>query len=91
MRDVDRVIEEITKEWPTVTVRQLKVAHPTDDDGLWFFTQPNSQFEVQIESSTGMCPFLVETAETSDRFDAASVGDTARIVTMLLHLEPNSR
>jgi hypothetical protein len=87
MRDVDRVIQTIVDAHPNVKVRQLKVSHPgLDDDGLWFFEQPASKFEVQIESPDGMCPFLIETDESDARFTADSVENTVETVTHLLHL-----
>ena len=62
MRDVDRIIEGVLAARPDVRWEQLQVAHPgVDDDGLWFVYLPGSRCsEVQIESSKGDCPFLVE-------------------------------
>ena len=58
-------------KYPLVNVQQLQVLHPgADDDEIWFFRCPGSELEVQIESSTGMCPFLIETNESNVRFDA---------------------
>jgi hypothetical protein len=74
MRDIEQVIQAITRICPTVTVRQLEVSHlGADDDGLWFFTRPGSNFEVQIESPNGMCPFLIESDEGDSRFNSNSV------------------
>jgi hypothetical protein len=68
MRDIDQVIQSMTKICPTVRVSKLGVSHPgADDDGIWFFKQSGSDFEVQLESPTGMCPFLVETDENDGR------------------------
>jgi hypothetical protein len=51
-----------------VRVRQLEASHPgADDDGLWFFQEPDSKLEVQIDRPTGMCPFLVEPNESETR------------------------
>ena len=87
MRDVDQIIKLMRSICPTVKVRQLSVSHPgVDDDGLWFFEQPASEFEVQIESSTGMCPFLIETDENDTRFTAASIEEALATITKLLHL-----
>jgi hypothetical protein len=87
MRDVDEIIRRITGTHPVVKVHQLWVVHPgVDDDGLWFFQQPESECHVQIESSTGMCPFLVENDENNERFTAKSIDETVEIVTKLLHL-----
>jgi hypothetical protein len=87
MRDVDRVIELLRRTYPGVRVRQLEVSHPgTDDDGLWFFEQTESEFEVQIESSNGMCPFLIETEENDARLTTDSIEETVETLGRLLHL-----
>jgi hypothetical protein len=43
-----------------------------------------SEFQVQIESPDGMCPFLVETDENNDHLTGRSVEETV-ILTRLLH------
>ena len=87
MRDVGRVIELVRRVYPGVSVRQLEVTHPgKDDDGLWFFGQPGSKFEVQIGSSNGMCPFLIETEENDARFTTGSIEETVETLGRLLHL-----
>jgi hypothetical protein len=89
MRDIDQIIQSIMNKCPAMKVRQLIVSHPgADDDGLWFFKWPGSEFEVQIESPQGMCPFLIETDEDVARFATKSVDETVEILTKLLHLEP---
>jgi hypothetical protein len=86
MRDVDRIIQLVRDVCPAADVQQLRVSHPgADDDGLWYFGQPASEFQVQIESPNGMCPFLVETDENDDRLTGRSVEETVEIVTRLLH------
>ncbi len=88
MRDVEKIIELVRAIHPEVQVEQLKVSHPgADDDGLWFFSQPESPFEVQIESSDGMCPFLTETNETDARFTTTSIEETVQTLLDLLHLD----
>src|SRR5258708_3397709 len=90
-RDVEQIIEQVRQMCPAMEVRQLKVLHPgADDDGLWFFNQPESLFEVQIESTNGMCPFLIETDETPDRFRTNSVAETVQILSSLLHISKTS-
>jgi len=89
MRDIDQIMQSIMSICPTLKVRQLRVSHPgADDDGLWFFEWLGSEFEVQIESSKGMCPFLVETDECDARMTTKSIGETVEVLTKLLHLEP---
>jgi hypothetical protein len=87
MRDVDQIIKRIVSASPDVYVHQLQVSHHgADDDGVWFFTR--AQFEVQIESSTGMCPFLIEADEYPNRSNAHSIEEALATLAKLLHLEP---
>jgi hypothetical protein len=89
MRDVDEIIQSIKNMDPRVEVRQLKVSHPgADDDGIWFFDRPNCQFQVQIESHDGMCPFVIETDESDARVASTSVEQTVVTLTKFLHLKP---
>jgi hypothetical protein len=89
MRDIELIIRSIGEKYPAVEVRQLKVLHPgADDDGLWFFSKRESRFEVQIESASGMCPFLIETDEPLDRRTTNSVAETVHALGLLLHLSP---
>ena len=68
MKDIEQVIRAVKAKHSAVSVHQLKVSHPgADDDGLWFFGADDREVEVQIESSTGMCPFRVETSENAAR------------------------
>jgi hypothetical protein len=86
-RDIEIVIEQLQAAHPAVRVEQLQVLHPgADDDGLWFFSHPNGSFEVQLESSTGMSPFIIETDESTERVYAHSIGETVGILTQKLHL-----
>ncbi len=69
-RDIDKVIERVRAQLPAVVVEKMKVSHlGVDDDGLWFFRLPPEKKEVQIESSTGAAPFLLE------RDDAVAIHD----------------
>ena len=88
IRDVDEIITGITNKYPSVRVEQLKVHHPgMDDDGIWFFEQPNSEYHVQIESSWGTCPFVIETDESNARYRPSSIGETIEILLTLLRLQ----
>ena len=59
-RDIEAVIAGLEDSWPGVRVEQLRVLHAADDDGLWFVSHPDSRGKVQVESSSGTVPFLVE-------------------------------
>lgn len=61
MRDIDEIIDALTRAHADIVVQQLQVLHPgADDDGVWFFRHPASPHEVQLESPAGACPFLFE-------------------------------
>jgi hypothetical protein len=60
IRDIDRVIELVTNVSPEISVIQHGGTWPGDDDGLWWFRLPNVDKNIQLESSGGMCPFIVE-------------------------------
>jgi hypothetical protein len=86
MRDIEQIITSVERLYPGVEVRQLKVSHPgVDDDGIWFFKHPSSDLEIQIESSNGMCPFLIETDENPARIIAGTVEETVEALAGLLH------
>jgi hypothetical protein len=88
MRDIDQIMHVLLQTIPGIRLKQLVVRHPgVDDDGLWFFTHPESVYEVQLESSDGMCPFLVETNENSTRMQVYTVHEAAELVKTLLHLQ----
>ena len=61
--DIELIIKLVTQRLATVVVRQLKVRHPADDDGLWWFSLPSIEPNIQIESSSYNCPFLIESNE----------------------------
>jgi hypothetical protein len=66
---------------PDVSSAQLAVMHPgADDDGLWFFRHSATDVEVQLESSTGTCPFLFESSAASDRLTARTVEQAVAFV-----------
>lgn len=66
-------------------ISQLQVRHPgADDDGLWFFRKHGAVGEVQLESSSGNCPFLVESNFNDAREQASTVDDaTGKVLTLL--------
>jgi len=81
MRDIDAIIRQLRLAQPNVRIEQLKVAHPgADDDGIWFFHHPATDVEVQLESSTGNCPFLVESTDSTDRLQAGTVQQAVLLV-----------
>lgn len=80
-RDIDRIIERLQTEMPGVKVDQLQVSHPgADDDGLWFITVSGRPGEVQIESSDGSCPFLVESDFDEQRLLGRDVDEVIELI-----------
>jgi len=83
-RDIDLIIDWLRAEVPGIRIEQLKVNHPgADDDGLWFINIPDQQGEVQIESSEGMCPFLIESSFNDVRYRGYTVEEVVATVKRL--------
>jgi hypothetical protein len=94
-RDIDEIIERVKTRIPLVRVWQHWVKNPTvDDDGLWSFAHPNSAKGIQLESSFGMCPFMVEHDDmkcTSEAEFAHSVDEAVeKIVSYLSRAQDGS-
>ena len=86
-RDIDRVISILHDTFPGLTCEQLRVGHPgADDDGLWFFRHPPAAVEVQLESSSGNVPFVVEGTDSQIRDTAHSIDEAVALVTARLGL-----
>lgn len=80
-RDIDEIIERVIETFPQVNICQLKVTHPADDDGIWYFwLGESSGDDIQIENSYGKCPFLIETNRSDERRWGNSVDETVNIV-----------
>lgn len=82
-RDIDRVMALVRARLPSVSVTQWHKKHPGDDDGIWWFRLPGVEQDIQLESSFGTCPFLVEHSDmrtTTDAWRAVSVEQAAAAV-----------
>jgi hypothetical protein len=76
-RDIDHIIEGVKRRLPSARFYQHRVKHPSvDDDGIWWFYLPGIDKDIQIESSDGMCPFMVE----HDDMGSACEAETARSI-----------
>jgi hypothetical protein len=86
-RDIDLILEQLAATIPGLYTEQLKVKHPGgDDDGLWFINIRDRAGEVQIESSDGMCPFIVESDFSNERFRGHTVGEVVTTIKRLYML-----
>lgn len=59
-RDIDQITAAVRARLPDVQVDQWIKERPTDDDGLWYFRRAGFAGEIQLESTSGNCPFTVE-------------------------------
>jgi hypothetical protein len=76
-RDIDQIIEGVQRRRPGVKVQQHWVKNPSvDDDGIWWFYLSGIEKDIQIESSDGMCPFMIE----HDDMRSACEAETARSI-----------
>lgn len=63
-RDIHAIMNAVTQALPACSITQEAAYLPTsNDDGIWYFKLPEAERSVQIESSSGMCPFLLETED----------------------------
>jgi hypothetical protein len=82
-RDIERVIELVRTRFPDVNVVQWQKLRPGDDDGLWWFRLANIDKDIQLESSSGACPFLIEHDDmksTAEQWWAQTVEEAAQAV-----------
>jgi hypothetical protein len=87
-RDIDLIVERLTANIPGIRIEQLKVKYPRDDDdGLWFINFQDRKEEVQIESGTGMCPFLIESDFNDKRFYGNTVEEVVSAIKRLYRLD----
>ena len=84
MRDIDQVIAALRRRHPDLRFEQRPVTYAAVDDGIWFINLPSTSFEVQLESSTGNCPFLVESSLSPERLHAATIGEAINMVSTML-------
>ena len=84
-RDIEKVIEIVRRRLPSVEVSQMEKRHPGDDDGLWWFRLSTVRKDIQIESSTGNCPFTVESNDS--RQLANSVEQVANLIVTFLETQ----
>jgi hypothetical protein len=82
-RDIDQIIAAVRQQIPEAIVSQLQKTHPADDNGIWYFGLPGASNALQIENSSGMCPFLVETDQQSSH-QARTAQTVAQTVQMIL-------
>lgn len=78
--DIDVISEAFRNLGDAYTVTQLHVKHRADDDGIWFFRKAGTDIELQLESTSGQCPFLIESNQDERRLTAATIDEAKRIL-----------
>jgi hypothetical protein len=87
-RDIGSIIEQVRNRLPNVTAMPVHMTHPADDDGIWWILLPNVERDIQIESSLGNCPFMIEHDDmhsTAGAIAAHNVDDVVNNVVGYLH------
>jgi hypothetical protein len=83
-RDIDQITAAVRERIPGVHVEQWIKISPTDDDGLWYFRRPDASGEIQLESTSGNCPFTVESdamRSSAQAVKAPTKDDAVKLVT----------
>lgn len=86
MKDIVAIITRLKNVHADLNVTQLAATHLSDDDGIWFIKSTNFSGEIQLESSNGECPFLIESDLNEKRQTACTIDDTIEIVEGLIKL-----
>ena len=89
MRDIDKIIARLTSRYPNIQIKQIKVSHVADDDGVWFVNVPGLSGEIQIESPFGQCPFTIESDFKDKAFSSVTIEDTVAKIEALIEFEMN--
>jgi hypothetical protein len=90
-RDIEHIIESVQEHIVDVNVTQLIKRHPADDDGIWWFEWKINPNNIQVESSSGMCPFLLETdIPAYERRIAYTVEEAIEMIVGFLYSTPKS-
>jgi hypothetical protein len=89
-KDIFHIIEKVRQILPDVEVQQEQKIHPADDDGIWYFYLPGVEQNIQIESSFGWCPFIVETDEQSG-YEARTAKTVDQAVEMIVEYLESKR
>jgi hypothetical protein len=90
--DIGVVIADVRRLIPEVEVVQLQTTHAADDDGLWWFRLPGVAEDIQVESSSYDCPFLVE-HDSMKKSDGAVTCPSVEVTvsTVVSYLQPRRR
>jgi hypothetical protein len=78
---VEAVFAALRARLPGIAVVQLRVAHPADDDNVWFIRTADCAHELQLDSHPGgQAPFYIERDGSDGRVTAATVGEAVVVI-----------
>jgi len=77
--DISQVVDALSHRFPTIMILQQQGSWIADDDGLWWFSLPDTDCRIQVESMNGDCPFLVE-AHGIARLRVSTVDELIRLI-----------
>jgi hypothetical protein len=86
-RDIDLITATVKERIPDVQVEQWIKEDPSDDDGLWYFKREGARGEIQLESKSGNCPFVVESdamKSSAEALKAPTRDEAVKLVTEFL-------
>jgi hypothetical protein len=86
-RDIDQIKAAVQARLPDVEVDQWIKQDPNDDDGLWYFRRPGADGEIQLESTSGNCPFTIESdamKNSSQAVQAQTPDAAVQLITQFL-------
>jgi hypothetical protein len=83
MKDIDLISESVKQQLPSVQVYQYHKTHPADDDGVWWFSLPDIEPDIKLDSPNGNSPFMVETNEQWG-VNARTANDVNEAVSMIV-------
>lgn len=85
-KGIEQLTSALQRAYPDIVIEKPRVSHPgADDDAVWRVNHPRALTEVQVESSGGEPPFMVE-SEFAPPTVARTVDDAVRLVTERLGL-----
>ena len=82
--DAAAIFRSVVARLPGVCCQQLAGDPRRVDTGLWYFWLPGCAHEVQIESSSRLCPFLIEFDD--ERYDVSTVEEAIQTIVAALQL-----
>jgi hypothetical protein len=82
--DIKKIIKQLNKLCPHLSIFQFSPLLDADDNGLWLISY--NGIGIQLESSSGNCPFLLESNEHNTRYHLNSINEVISKIETELNL-----